>query len=358
MGRTLALYVGKGFLRWILGIFAGCLTLILLVDLLELLRRSSDLADASMGAVVLTALFRLPSMGEQLLPFAVLFGSMAALLSLSRKLELVVARAAGISAWQFLAPGLVVTVALGLLAVGVYNPLAVVLKDRADHIEASIFKRNAARETNLWLRQNGRDGQSVVHAAKVLEAGALLTAVTLYVYDDAGRFRERVEAAEARLRDGYWTLADATVSAPDAERQLHAKYLIATNLSTEQVWESLSNPANASFWALPGQIALADKAGLSAVRYELQYQSLLAMPVLLVAMVLLAASVSMRLFRMGNVGRMVLGGVAGGFALYIVTKVAQDLGGGGFVSPAMAAWIPPSVAMLMGITTLLHQEDG
>ena len=47
-----------------------------------------------------------PTVAEQALPFAVLFGSMIAFLNLSRKLELVVARAAGVSVWQFLAPPL------------------------------------------------------------------------------------------------------------------------------------------------------------------------------------------------------------------------------------------------------------
>ena len=59
------------------------------------------------------SLYRTPAVAEQVLPFAVLFGSMAALLQLSRKLELVVARAAGISAWQFLQPGILVAALLG-----------------------------------------------------------------------------------------------------------------------------------------------------------------------------------------------------------------------------------------------------
>jgi len=358
MGATLGIYVGRAFLRWTMGIFGGVMLLILLVDLLELLRRASDLPQVDMGSILLTALFRLPSLGEQLFPFAVLFGSMAALLTLSRKLELVVARAAGISAWQFLTPGLVVTVGLGLFAILVYNPLAVTLKDRADRIEAGIFGRPTTRDTNLWLRQSGVDGQSVLQADRASPDGRVLSNVSLFVFDPSGRFRERVEAAEARLDEGYWSLKDAVVSAPDAEGQAHAAYLVSTNLTPEQVRESLSTGVNASFWSLPTYIALAEKAGLPALRYRLQYQTLLALPLLLAAMVFLAASVSMRLFRLGNVGKMILGGVVAGFALYVISKIAQDLGGSGFVSSVAAAWVPPGVAILLGITSLLHQEDG
>ena len=57
---------------------------------------------------------RTPTFAEQALPFAVLFGSMIAFLNLSRKMELIVARAAGVSVWQFLTPPVVVIVLIGV----------------------------------------------------------------------------------------------------------------------------------------------------------------------------------------------------------------------------------------------------
>ena len=42
-------------------------------------------------------------------------------------------------------------------------------------------------------------------------------------------------------------------------------------------------------------------------------------------MVLLAAAFSLRFFRFGGVQKMVLGGVAAGFLLYVMSKVTDDL---------------------------------
>jgi lipopolysaccharide export system permease protein len=39
-------------------------------------------------------------------------------------------------------------------------------------------------------------------------------------------------------------------------------------------------------------------------------------------------------------------------------KIAWDLGSGGIVSPQLAAWLPATVATLVGITVLLHLADG
>ena len=84
----------------------------------------------------------------------------------------------------------------------------------------------------------------------------------------------------------------------------------------------------------------------------------MARPLLFVAMVFVAASVSLRFFRFGGVSRMVFGGVAAGFLLYVATSLMQDLGGSGLVGPAVAAWFPAVVGSLLGTLALLYQEDG
>ena len=357
-GGTLGRYFAVAFMKWILGVFFGCLAIVLLADAVEMLRRASTLPDAAMANIVLISVFRLPSLGEQLLPFAVLFGSMAALLTLSRKSELIVTRAVGVSVWQFLKPGLTVTVAIGVASVLLYNPLAASLKEQSDALEAQVFRRATAERKSLWLRQSGQGSQSVIHAARSLEQGSRLFNVTVYLFDGAGRFQARLEAQEGVLEAGRWRLRDVWRLSSAEEPRSFPEYLVPTALSAEQVRESFASPKNISFWDLPTYIELAEDAGLPAAQYRLQQQSLLARPLLLAAMVIIAATVSLRLFRLGNVGRMMVGGVLAGFMLYVIGKLTQDFGSAGLVSPAAAAWVPASMALLMGLTILLHQEDG
>ena len=117
-------------------------------------------------------------------------------------------------------------------------------------------------------------------------------------------------------------------------------------------------PETVSFWGLRELAEQVERAGLDGTPYRLQYQQLIALPVLLVAMVLVASCFSLRLFRMGGVQQMVSGGVAAGFVLYVATKVVGDLGGVGVVSPMVAGWSPAVVGCLFGVYVLLHQEDG
>jgi Predicted permeases len=106
MTNTLGRYFAGRFVVSALGVFASIFVLLVLVDYIEMVRKTSGLASASAIAVAETSLFRVPQLLEKMMPFCILIGAMTCYLALSRRLELVVARAAGVSAWQFIAPAL------------------------------------------------------------------------------------------------------------------------------------------------------------------------------------------------------------------------------------------------------------
>jgi lipopolysaccharide export system permease protein len=359
IGGTLGRYLSLRFLRTIALVFGTVFGLVYTLDFVELMRRAADSEAATPGLMAQLSLFRTPAVAEQVFPFAILFGSMAALLQLSRKLELVVARAAGISAWQFLQPGVLVALVLGALSVTVYNPISAGLKQHASKLESEIFARKmktSGRE--LWLRQKSRDGQAVIRADGAVENTTDIASVTAFVFDQEGRFIERVESPSGTLRDGYWEFKDARVLTTNDEPQAYSTYLLASNLDPSQVRQTFTPPESVPFWRLGETIDRSESAGLDATRYRLQYDVLIARPLLFVAMVFVAASVSLRFFRFGGVAKMVLGGVAAGFALYVATELMRDLGAAGFVGPTVAAWFPAVVGTMLGTLALLYQEDG
>ena len=113
-----------------------------------------------------------------------------------------------------------------------------------------------------------------------------------------------------------------------------------------------------SFWDLPGFIQTAEQAGFSAARYTLYFDSLLVSPALFAAMVFMAASFSLRLARLGGMGRVVLYSALCGFGVYFFGELAQALGSSGILPVPLAAAAPASAAILLGMTLVFHQEDG
>jgi lipopolysaccharide export system permease protein len=359
IGGTLGRYLSLRFLRTIMLVFGTVFGLVYTLDFVELMRRAADSEAATPGLMAQLSLYRTPAVAEQVFPFAILFGSMATLLQLSRKLELVVARAAGISAWQFLQPGLLVALVLGAASVMVYNPASARLKQQASKLESQIFTKKAKGSgAELWIRQKSRDGQAVIRADGAVENTTNISRVTVFVFDAEGHFQERIEAPSGTLREGYWEFQEARVLTTSDEPQAYSTYLLASNLDQSQVRQSFTPPESVPFWRLGETIAQSESAGLDATRYRLQYDILIARPLLFVAMVFVAASVSLRFFRFGGVAKMVLGGVAAGFALYVATELMRDLGAAGFVGPTVAAWFPAVVGCLLGTLALLYQEDG
>ena len=360
IGPTITRYFAWRFMRTILAIFFTIFCLMFVVVFVEMLRRASDNPEAGAGVVALMTAMKVPAAAEMILPFAVLFGSMATFVDLTRKLELIVARAAGMSVWQFVAPPVLTALLIGVISVAVYNPLSAAMKQRSDQMELELFgvPGSLRIDHGVWLRQHGTDGLAVMHANATANGGVDLTSVSVNIYSANGGFVERVEAAKAHLEPGVWVLKDATVSAPGEPARQVGSYMLATDITPEQAAAAATPPQGTPFWNLPEMSARTADAGLDATGYRLQFQTLLARPLLLVAMVLVAASFSLRFFRFGGVAKTLSGGVVAGFVLYIVTKVLSDLGGAGMISPLVAAWSPALIGSMLGTLTLLYSEDG
>jgi lipopolysaccharide export system permease protein len=360
--NTLGRYFAGRFLMSAIGVFASIFLLLVLVDYIEMVRNTSGLAGASAIMVAETSLFRVPQLLEKMMPFCVLIGAMTCYLALSRRLELVVARAAGVSAWQFISPALVSALVLGSLATVAYNPMSANLRERSKQMEAELFGRapggGVQDASGFWINQSNSEGQAIINAARSEQQGIRLTGLTVFRFDPELQFLERIEAREATLEDGHWVFKSVrryTLEAPPVDQET---MLLATSLTPAQVRNSFSTPETVSFWQLPGYIRSSESSGFATAGYRLQYQKLIAQPFLLAAMVMLAAAVSLRFFRFGGVQKMVLSGVGSGFLLYVLSKVTEDLSKAELMHPLAAAWLPVCVGGLTGFLALLYQEDG
>ena len=162
---VLGRYFAKGLFFTVISVFAGVFNLIFTVNFVETLRRSGDHPNVNPAIIAWLAFLQTPIVAEQALPFVVLIGAMVAFLNFSRRLELVVARAAGVSVWQFLAPA---------------ASRGAPYRRRGSHRLQPAFdgheapRRRTRRQVlgsglvnagSFWLRQKTIDGQSIINIA-------------------------------------------------------------------------------------------------------------------------------------------------------------------------------------------------
>lgn len=368
ISATLSLYIARGFSAAVLMMLAGLSGLVGLFDFIELLRRAATRPEANFAVVSTIAGLRLPWISMQILPFAVLLGGILAFWRLTRSSELIVARAAGLSAWQFLAAPVACALAFGVFATTVVSPVAAVLRARAEVMDNTYLRNGggplALPGGQLWLRQSDNErvqgGVAILHAYQVSLDHNQLSArdLSLFRLDGADHLVERIEAKRAELEKSAWKLSDARVVRPGQTPGPAQDMILPTNLTVSRVQESFSPPDTLSVWELPGFITLLERSGFSFVRHRLYFQTLLALPLLSGTMSLVSAGFSMRQTRRGGVAEMIGSGVAAGFALFVVSKVAEEFGQSGAIPPLLAAWAPTVSGLLLSLALLLHLEDG
>lgn len=364
---TLSLYIARRFLMTVGMVFLIFFGILLLIDLIEQLRRFSG-QDIGFSGALMLSLLNVPETLYRILPLILIIGSISLFLALARSSELVVVRAAGRSGLRFLLTPVLVSLALGALTISVLNPLVAATQKAYDDARADLQGGGGSAlsfsDTGLWLRQGGDYGQTVIQAARANLDGTELFDVTFLTFGQDGLPITRVEAASARLMPGAWLVVGGriwTLTDPNPERSAvtwETETRLPSDLTPERIRDSFGTPSAVPIWQLPAYIAGLEQAGFSARAYKLWLQMELAQPLLLAAMVLIAAGFTMRHVRFGKTGVMVLYAVLSGFAIFFLRNFSQALGENGQIPVALAAWSPPLAAILLALGLLLHLEDG
>ncbi len=338
---------------------------IILVSFVNLSREVAVRADVSLSQLLGLTLLQAPATILLLLPFVFLFGGMSAYVGLNRRSELVAMRAAGVSAWRFILPSAVAAFLIGAITVTVFNPLAAAFSARYESERANLMENYLTDVPDeVWLRQGDERTQMVIHAKArdTVEGRVRLKGVSLFVYqknkNGIPEFKRRLEAAEARLYPGYWKLTNVREATAGESSVQSDSLSIRSSLDAESAMERFAAPESVAFWRLPAAIRLTEQAGFSASGYQLQFQQLLATPILFAAMTILAAAFSLRLVRLGGLAGLAGAGVGLGFVVFFFNEFSGALADADIIPLFAAAWAPPVVALLSGLALLCYTEDG
>jgi len=362
----LHLYLARRFLRAFGIIVAVFVAILLPIDLAEQLGNIGP--NQGLGPVLELALLNLPGSMYEMLPLYVHLATLLLFLGLARSSELVVVRAAGRSALRSAASPVVVAMLIGVLSVAVLNPLVATTEQQYDLRVARYLgaeeRTVSVSAEGLWMRQGSPEQQTVIRAGATNSDGTHLFDATFFTFDGQGTLMERINADEAILTAGAWGLQGAKrwpvagVENPEAEAELLAQISLPSSLTREQIRDSFGKPETVPIYELPRFIGQLNAAGYAGLQHRVWMQMELSRPLMLAAMVLIAAGFTMRHTRFGKTGVMVLSAILLGFAVFFIRSFAQVLGETGQLPVLLVAWTPPAAAILLALGLLLHTEDG
>ena len=362
LGRYLVKQLVVNFLS-VLMMIVG---VIMLFELVELLRRTSGRDDISFAFVMEMAITKLPRTVEMVFPFVVMIAAMATFWKLSKSNEFVIIRASGVSIWGFLTPVMAATFAIGAVNVALVNPISAQMYDMYETLEYRFKSKNPTAilfsSQGLWLREAiDKDNVAVLQAKSVRQEndGLLLRDITLLEMNRQSRPGQRIEAFAAKLDNGYFELKDVKVFKAGEPTKVLNSLRYQTTLDEERIKENFVAPEAISFWDLPDTIRFYEKAGFSAQRHRLRYLSLVVSPFLLCAMGLVAAVFALRPNnRRGGMMLLIVGGISTWFIVYFLSQLVYAFGLNGYIPVLLAVWTPTLIVALIGVSVLLHMEDG
>ncbi|MFZ1728083.1 MAG: LPS export ABC transporter permease LptG [Albidovulum sp.] len=364
---TLSFYLARRFVSTFLYVFAGFFVILFFIDMVEQVRRFAR-SDVGLGALAELALLNVPGSVYRILPLIVILASISLFLALARSSELVVIRAAGRSALRMLVAPVVAALLIGTMAVAVFNPIVAGTTKRYEALSGRYLLGDdnvlSISREGFWLRQGGPDGQTVIRADRSNLDGTTLFDVTFLSFAADGTPFMRIEADQATLGDGDWTLSNAKEwhfaqgENPEQNSRVYKSLSLPSDLTADQIRDSFGTPSAIPIWQLPAFISALERAGFSPRKHSVWLQMELALPLLMATMVLVGAGFTMRHARSGRTGMMVLLAIIAGFSIFLLRNFAQVLGESGQIPILVSAWSPPTAAMLFSLSLLLHLEDG
>lgn len=404
IGKTLGRYIFFHYLKISCYLLAIVGLLCFLIDLTQTASRLGAMPHYSVEYSLIISSLRAPFLLLQTIPFISLLASLIVFFLQHKYLELVIIRAAGLSAWQFLFPMCVGALLLGLFGIFILNPLGAYGLNKANNLVVKWRSANFAIPTNKpyspWLVQKTANGGETSIGIKAIDRqvdyNTILTLLnnlppsadlelaqkalkqTLKNQHEKHGYVVLLDAtfmtlskknnslpspswyytSKAILLPGYWVLINPVAYSVSSIARFPSIITIETAIQQKALEEYIKDPNTIPVYELNDKIKTTKSFGYSTYPLRMILNTLIALPMLSITMVLIAAMVTLRFSRLLNIKLYLLVGLLAGFALYIALVLAQDFGKLGLISPIVAAWFPICIALFTGLSFILQREDG
>ncbi len=356
--RTVTVYMARLFLT---RSFAVLALLVLVLQALDLLGESDKILSVpgnGQAQILEYISLRSPGIVQRFLPFSVLLGTLIAFMQLNQNSEVIAMKAAGLSAHQVLAPFIVASLFVAVIAF-VFNdrivaPASAKLS-KWEAVEFGPIPDARGGVTNVWVR----DGDDLIHADIAAGRGTGTRLSNVSVYDRTGGVLKSVVVAKsARPLAGGWELTDAQIfDVATGTRRTLGTMRAAQGVRPDQFTLASVEPLGLSYTQLSQAIDDLDVAGRPTASLRANLMHKIAGPLSTVLMPLLAAVAAFGLARSGKLFVRAIIGMALGFAYFVADNFGLAMGNLGAYPPWLAAWGPFVLFLALGEAVLVRTEE-
>lgn len=299
----------------------------------------------------------LPSRLYQLMPVAVLIGSIFSLSGMADSSQITVMRTAGVSILRLSLWMVICGAGFALVTylVGEYAAPAGTEAANRYQVEAKKSVLLGKFQSGVWVK----DGPQIINVA-VMNPDLSLEGIRVYVLAEGAKLSHIFDAQRAKYgKDKMWHLSGV-------QRTDFTETKVSITPLKDQVWQSSVNPdmlavlmvkpQEMSVDALRSYIGHLESNKQSTLRYELAFWGKLFYPLACISMMLIALPFALAQRRAGNVGMKIFLGILLGVTFNFASQLVTYVGELYTLPPILAAGSP--TLLLMGIATyfLWRQE--
>lgn len=358
-------YLIKQTILSFLSVLMVICAIIMMFDMIEILRKTSGRYDVSVWFLIQYVIAKLPETVDKIIPFVVMVSTMITFWRLSKMNEFVIIRAAGVSIWGVLTPVLLAVFFIGMFWIMVINPFSSRMYELRETMSYRLKTNNPDAflfsNKGLWIRESLKpDVVSVINtgAINLKEDVLWLHDVSIIEIDEKMQVKRRIEAFVANLKGEELDLRDVRIYKSGQKAEIINNMKYPTKMSLQRIKDNFVDPEAISFWNLPDTIDFYQASGFSVQRYLMRYISLIALPFMLMAMVLVAGIFSLKPNqRQGGVLMMIVFGIATGFSVYFISQVISAFGINAYIPIWFAVWAPAIVVTSISVSYYLHKEE-
>ena len=358
MFSKINLYLYKNYLIGFLIVLFIFSLLTFTGDLIENFRKGT-IKDVPTSIIFELSLYNFPSLIYETVPIIIFFSYIYSTLKMIRASEYTILKSSGMTNNSLLISPSILFLTISILFVLVMNPLVAIFHSKYDDLNYSYIKQTdkfaSISKNGVWLKQdnNKKNVSSILNSKTIEKEGKILNNFMILEYNQQGSFTGRLNGKKAELENGYWILHNVTEYPRYSNSKFHKELVYETSIKYQDISNSLISPENISIYQLSEFITLIEKLGYSAIDHKLQYYSLLTLPLLVLSLVFLANSLTIRINHNDKIIGLLIISICTIFIYYFLSNLFNALSMSSQLNPLISKISVPILLSFLSILIII-----
>ena len=352
-------YFSIKLLKFILSTWLILIGIISVIDFSDLYSKARDKENIGIGNLIIITMENLPARADELLLYAVLFGSVFCFLELRKSQEFISLGLNGFSIWQSFTTIVLVPVFLGIMSIFFLNPITAITQKIYEVHNEQIFKSGKKLLTistdGLWLRDKSNIGTILIQGKYLDTNLGKIKRPIFFLQISSEELGTRIDADWAQLTDGEWILENAKINGQNfnANKTINIK----SNLIINDLILNSSKPNSLSIFELFSFIKTLDKTGIPSIRHRIYLHNILSKPLAFIGITALAAALIFGWFSRTPPTKMTIYALSGGFFYFFIQRLFTALGTSEQMPVIVSGWLPSIILFGTGLFFLALNEE-